>query len=173
MQVFPTSGVSALPMVRERGFNSNGDNIYSGLHNEEDIEMCGEVHVSFGLIVPLNLEKVNTVVQVETWISRVVAEYHARVADAKVKLQRKQVDMEEEDYDNEDIDPYTLMTVDRVADAQMIKLLIDYCIVKCNVLEQNEEESKDDDEVEDAERKVFTKYLQWKRSMNWKIQLLM
>jgi hypothetical protein len=147
VQVFPSSGVSTLPMVRERGLNDDGNNIHYGLHTKDDIEMCGEVHVSFGLIVPSNLEKINTVIETEQWLSKVVDEYYIRSTGAKKKMREQNhgdnTSNAGDDGENKDI---TLLTIDRVADVQMMQLLIKYCIQKCEKIQSTDIESDDDDE---------------------------
>ena len=48
-----------------------------------------------------------------------------------------------DDGENKDI---TLLTIDRVADVQMMQLLIKYCIQKCEKIQSTDIESDDDDD---------------------------
>ena len=85
-EVFPKSGLSILPMLRQRKANDTSTSNLFDLHTDGDIEICGEVEVSVGLIVPSKLEKLNTVLEVEEWVTNYVEMYRSTIRSLKEKL---------------------------------------------------------------------------------------
>ena len=107
----------------------------------ETLRFVGEVEVSVGLIVPSKLEKLNTVLEVEEWVTNYVEMYNSTIRSLKEKLGEGNENAKNEH--SMEIIP----TMETVAAAHLTKLMLDHCISKSENIEINEEESDDEDEV--------------------------
>ena len=141
-EVFPKSGLSILPMLRQRKANDTSTSNLFDLHTDGDIEICGEVEVSVGLIVPSKLEKLNTVLEVEEWVTNYVEMYRSTIRSLKEKLGEGNKNAE-----NDHSWMELMFTMETVAAAHLTKLMLDHCISKSENIEINDEESDDEDEA--------------------------